>query len=174
MEGYDAVVYDLDGTLVSLDVDWATVRHETALKLRARGFDVDGDDLWDLLDLGDREGLSSLVEETIAEHERSGARTSERLPTAETLSAEIPTGVCSLNAESACRIALEIHGLDNHVDVIVGRDSLDSRKPDPEPLEESIRRLSATPATSIFVGDSRRDALTADRAGVDFRRAESE
>ena len=169
MEGYEAVVFDLDGTLVSLDVDWEETRGEVASKLRARSVNVEDATLWDLLERGEDEGFEMLVERTIANHEREGARTSSRLPTADTLPVGRPTGVCSLNCEAACRIALEIHGLDDYVDAIVGRDSLETRKPDPEPLLHTIRSLGATPEQTVFVGDSERDARTADRAGVDFR-----
>lgn len=168
MEGYEAVIYDLDGTLVQLDVDWESVREAVRRRLQARGADVDDDTLWELLDVGAEMGLSPVVEETIAEHEREGARTATRLPAAEALPHDVPTGVCSLNCEAACRIALEIHGLDGSIDVIVGRDSVSAQKPDPEPLLSAIRSLSVTPERSLFIGDSKRDARAASRACVDF------
>jgi len=165
---YEAVVYDLDGTLARLRVDWGAVRDEVAGKLRARGVETATASLWELFETADREPLERIVEETIAEHERDGARRSDRLPTADELPRECPVGVCSLNCEAACRIALEIHGLDSYVDVIVGRDTVATQKPDPEPLLYAIRGLDALPAATLFVGDSKRDADTADRAGVDF------
>jgi phosphoglycolate phosphatase len=39
---YDALVYDLDGTLVRLDVDWGAVTEEVAAVLRARGLETEG------------------------------------------------------------------------------------------------------------------------------------
>jgi phosphoglycolate phosphatase len=166
---YDAIVYDLDGTLARLRVDWGTVREDVAAKFSARGFDVGGADLWDLLERAQRDPLEGLVEETIAEHEREGARLSDRLPLADELPHDIPVGVCSLNAEAACRIALEIHGLDHYVATVVGRDTVGTYKPDPEPLLRTVQDLSAAPAETLFVGDSERDAVTAERAGVPFQ-----
>lgn len=165
---YEAVVYDLDGTLAHLRVDWGAVRDEVAGKLQARGVETGTASLWELFELADREPLEMIVEETIADHEREGARRSDRLPTADELPRNVPVAVCSLNCAAACRIALEIHGLDSHVDVIVGRDTVGTYKPDPEPLLYAISELGATPAETIFVGDSKRDAETAERAGVDF------
>lgn len=166
---YEAIVYDLDGTLARLRVDWGAVREDVAAKFSARGFDVDGADLWELLERAQRDPLERLVEETIAEHERAGARRSDRLPLADELPHEVPVGVCSLNAEAACRIALEIHGLDPHVATVVGRDSVGSYKPDPEPLLRAVGDLSASPTKTLFIGDSERDAVTAERAGVPFQ-----
>lgn len=169
MERYEAVVYDLDGTLVRLDVDWNEVRSDVAAKLRARNVEVEGASLWKLFEQGQEEGLDPIVERTIAEHEREGARTSDLLEIADELPLDVPTGVCSLNSEAACRIALEIHGLDGYVDAIVGRDTVETYKPDPEPLLYSIRTLSASPDGTLFVGDSERDEKAARRADVDFQ-----
>ncbi len=169
IEEYDGVVYDLDGTLVQLDVDWGDVRHEVEAVLRARGLDCEGASLWDLLETAEQEGLARRVQSVIAEHERKGARTASRLPTAETIPTDRPVAVCSLNAHSACRIALERQGLDGRIDAVVGRDSLDTYKPDPAPLLWAIDQLDLEPTAAVFVGDGQRDAETASRAGVDFR-----
>lgn len=169
--GYEAIVYDLDGTLVRLDVDWEAARRDAAAVLRARGVDTAEMGLWEVLESAEPNGVLDRVNDAIAEHERAGARSATRLPLADALPHDVPVGVCSLNAESACRIALELHGLDRHVRAIVGRDSIGSYKPDPEPLLATIRRISATPAETLFVGDSERDALTAERAGVPFQYA---
>ena len=169
MNSYEGIVYDLDGTLVRLDVDWEQARVDTAAKLRPRGVTVDGQDLWSLLERARSEGFEPLVERTLADHERAGARTSDLLPAASSLPLSVPTGVCSLNCEAACHIALEIHGLDGYVDAIVGRDTLDTHKPDPEPLLHTVERLAVSPEATLFVGDTETDATTAERAGVDFR-----
>jgi len=166
---YDAVVYDLDGTLVRLDVDWAGTRRDVVEALRDRGIAVAGESLWELLDRAHREGFAPVVEAVIADHERRGAQAAELLPTAGELPRVVPVGVCSLNAEAACRLALERHELDAHVDAVVGRDTVGTYKPDPEPLLAAVRALSAAPERTLFVGDSERDAHTAERAGVAFQ-----
>lgn len=179
-DGYQAVIYDLDGTLVRLQVDWEQVRDDVAAKFRARGHDVGDASLWDLLERAEQrqEGssqdgpgvgqLARAVEETIADHERQGARRSDRLATASELPLDVLVGVCSLNCEAACRIALELHGLDRSVDVIVGRDSLDTHKPDPAPLLHITDALSVSPEETLFIGDSESDAVAAERAGIAF------
>lgn len=168
---YDALVYDLDGTLVRLDVDWEAVAEDALAVLSARGVDTDGMDLWDALNYAEAEGYRRQIEATIAEHERAGARTSRRLALANELPAEVPVGVCSLNSESAVRIALEVHGIDGHVQSIVGRDTVGAYKPDPEPLLASVDALSAEPHQTLFIGDTERDEQTAERAGVAFQYA---
>lgn len=170
-ESYAAVVYDLDGTLVELDVDWGVVTREAADRLADRGVATEGATLWDLLKRADAAGVGAVAEELVATHERVGAHTSRRLPLADELPLSVPVGVCSLNAESAARIALERHDLAEAVEAVVGRDSLAPQKPHPGPLLAVVRRLGVDPAETLFVGDSATDETTAERAGTDFQYA---
>lgn len=166
---YAAIVYDLDGTLVRLDVDWNAARRDAAAVLRARGVDTAEMGLWDILEAAEPNGVLDRVNEAIAEHERAGARSAAPLPLADELPCDVPVGVCSLNSEDACRIALERHDLEGYVGAIVGRDTLETYKPDPEPLLATIDALGVEPTEVLFVGDGQRDELTAERAGVPFQ-----
>jgi phosphoglycolate phosphatase len=170
---YDGIVYDLDGTLVDLAVDWEAVRDDVAAVYESAEVPVDGD-LWSLFERASEHGLAADVESAIAAHEREGARQSRRLSLSDSLlDTEAAVAVCSLNCEAACRIALDVHDLRGHVSAVVGRDTLDAHKPDPAPLEYALATLDVSPERGLFVGDSPRDARTADRAGVDFRFVES-
>lgn len=174
-DGYEAVVFDLDGTVVHLDVDWGRVDRAVAAHLAANDLGPT-DDAWAALDAAEAAGVGG-VDELIADHERRGATRSRRLPVADDLRAlserGVPTAVCSLNCEAAVRGALDAHGLDDAADVVVGRDSVTERKPDPEALLAALRPLGVAPGAALFVGDSESDAVTADRAGVDFQYAAS-
>ncbi len=169
MTDYDAVVYDLDGTLVILEVDWAAAAADVRERYLEAGIEPPGEGLWAMLEASEDHGLGAAVEAEIAAHERAGARRSPRLARAdELLAREVPVGVCSLNAESACRIALEQHGLAGAVDVVVGRDTVSNHKPHPEPLLAAVEALGAEPGRTLFVGDTERDERTARRAGTAF------
>jgi phosphoglycolate phosphatase len=173
-DDYAGIVYDLDGTIVRLAVDWDDATEAVATIYRDADLEPPGS-LWTMLDVADEHGLADPVESTIARHEREGARNSTRLPAADELVAcDRPTGVCSLNAESACRIALAEHDLEDAVDAVVGRDTIARRKPDPDPLLAAVDRLSLRPSDVIFVGDTETDAETALRAGVAFRYVDGE
>ncbi|MBX0323306.1 HAD-IA family hydrolase [Halomicroarcula sp. F13] len=165
---YDAVVYDLDGTLVRLAVDWGAVASDVANVLRARDVDPGTAGLWGMLELSDETGHRDAVEATITDYERDGARNSDRLTLADGLPHDVPVGVCSLNAEEACRLALDTHDLTSSIGPVVGRDSVGSSKPDPEGLLRVVDDLDADRESTVFVGDSERDAETARRAGTAF------
>ena len=163
-----AVVYDLDGTVVDLAVDWAAVTDDCVTLLDERGVSFEYETLWDVYEYARETGHLDAIEEIIAGHEAAGARASERLACADLLARDAPVAVCSLNSQRACEIALDTHGLTDHAPVVVGRDSVATEKPDPEPLRVAIERLGVDPETVTVVGDGERDELTADRAGVAF------
>ena len=168
---YDAVIYDLDGTLVRLSVDWGAVADDVLDAYASQGIVPPTDDLWSLFAIAADYGLAETVEATIASHERAGAEASTRLPLAGILTTDGAqrTAVCSLNCEEACRIALGTHDLSDGVSAVVGRDTVEGHKPDPGPLLSAVDALGVDPEHALFVGDSERDAVTARRAGVPFR-----
>jgi len=167
---YDAVVYDLDGTLVRLAVDWDRVERELDEHAVAAGVDTEGLTAWEVLDACAAAGAGEETEALVSDHEMAGAHDSRRLPTADELVAlEVPAAVCSLNCEAACHVALERHDLDDHVEAVVGRDTVPERKPDPAPLLAALEPLGVPPERALFVGDSGSDEVAADRAGMEFR-----
>lgn len=164
-----AVVYDLDGTLVDLLVDWEDVERRLAELLEREGVDADHLSSWALLSAAEKAGIGDEADDLIASAERDGARESERRALADELfESEIPAGVCSLNREDAVRIALDRHGLTEHVDSVVGRGTVPDRKPHPRPLLRAVEELGVEPENVLFVGDSARDEETAERAGTRF------
>lgn len=165
---YEAVAYDLDGTLIRLDVDWDAAARDAGAALEAHGVDAAGLSLWEILETATDRGHGPAVSEAIADHERRGARSGERLPLADSLPRDLPVGVCSLNAESACRVALDRLGVAERVDVVVGRDTTSAYKPDPEPLRYLAESVGVDPSALLFVGDTDRDRETAEAAGVDY------
>ncbi|MBI5575206.1 MAG: HAD-IA family hydrolase [Deltaproteobacteria bacterium] len=56
--------------------------------------------------------------------------------------------------------------LDRYFADVIGGDSLDSKKPNPEGLIRIMRRRSSQPGETIMVGDSRNDVLAGRGAGV--------
>ncbi|MFC7079823.1 HAD family hydrolase [Halorussus caseinilyticus] len=169
----EAVVYDLDGTLVRLAVDWEDVERRLTELLEREGVNADPLSAWSLLDAAEDAGVGDEADELVAAAEREGARASERLPLAdELLAREIPVGVCSLNHERAVRIALDAHELAESVESVVGRGTVPERKPHPRALLAAVEQLGVEPERVLFVGDSASDEETAERAGTKFERVE--
>lgn len=77
-----------------------------------------------------------------------------------------PMGICTNKPEGPARAALRHFGLDRYMQVVIGGDSLSTRKPHPAPLQAAVAALGAR--TAIFVGDSEVDAETACAANLPF------
>ena len=74
-------------------------------------------------------------------------------------------GICTNKPDQITDRVLADLQLDQLVDVVVGGD-FPRRKPDGEHILETLRRLDADPAKSVFVGDSKTDVAAARNAGI--------
>lgn len=68
--------------------------------------------------------------------------------------------------ERFARIIIEHFALERLMPVVLGGDSLATRKPAPEPLWEACRQLSVDVSDTLMVGDSSNDVLAARAAGM--------
>jgi phosphoglycolate phosphatase len=75
-------------------------------------------------------------------------------------------GVCTNKLERPSRKLLSAMGVADNFHTIVGRDTLDTMKPDPKTLTSTIERAGGQLARSVYVGDSITDVETAKAAGV--------
>ncbi|SFK49901.1 HAD-IA family hydrolase [Shimia haliotis] len=75
-------------------------------------------------------------------------------------------GICTNKPEALAEQLMQALGAREAFGALVGADTLPVRKPDPEPLRETARRLGGDPAQTILIGDSDTDRNTAKAAGV--------
>lgn len=75
-------------------------------------------------------------------------------------------GVCTNKPERLAVMLLESLGVLGRFGAVLGADSLPVRKPDPEHLAETARRIGADPARAVMIGDTRTDLDTARALGV--------
>jgi phosphoglycolate phosphatase len=177
-----AIVFDLDGTLIDSapDIHAAANKVFEAKGLQpfsfavVRGFIGNGVGVL-VSRLLQSQGLdgagplhAELVESFVKLYEEAFDLTSLYpgvLQALDTLAAEgHRLGICTNKPAVPARAALRHFGLDRHMQVVIGGDSLAQRKPDPAPLHAALAALGAGPA--LFVGDSEVDAETAKSAGV--------
>ncbi len=78
----------------------------------------------------------------------------------------VALGVCTNKPMKPARSALRALGIDEMFGIVIGGDTLPQRKPSPEPLLAAIAGLDATPASAVMVGDNIYDVGAARGAGV--------
>ena len=186
-DGFKAVVFDLDGTLVDSVPD---IHAATAAFLSERGHRP--------LDLATvtgfvGNGVPVLLERVLraAGEAHDAAAVAAALPrflaiygaapsalsvlypgVAEALAAlrvaGYALGICTNKPVAPARQVLADFGIDRFFTALVGGDSLAARKPDPAPLRHTAALLGVEMAAVTYVGDSEVDAATAAAAGVPF------
>jgi phosphoglycolate phosphatase len=57
-------------------------------------------------------------------------------------------------------------GLNRYIDIVVGGDSCERRKPDPQPLLFACERMDVAPSRALMVGDSVNDVTAAKAASI--------
>ncbi|MBZ8119654.1 HAD-IA family hydrolase [Roseovarius sp. LXJ103] len=74
--------------------------------------------------------------------------------------------ICTNKPEYLARILMERMGALEAFGALIGADTLPTRKPDPAPMVEAVRRAGGDPARSLLVGDTVTDRETSRAAGV--------
>ena len=76
-------------------------------------------------------------------------------------------GVVTAKRRASVQLAFDrLPGLEASFDIVVGAEDTERHKPDPEPIQEALRRLEATPGEAAYVGDSPFDIRAARAAEV--------
>jgi phosphoglycolate phosphatase len=183
-----AVLFDLDGTLLdTLDAIAAALNQALAERALAplpvaevrtmigRGGPVLIERA--LRRLGavlDQRGQAALLQRYFLhyEHIESGAEHSARIypGVGECLRQlqrmQLPLAVVTNKQQRLARGLLERLALGKYIDVLIGGDSCERRKPDPQPLQVACTALGVDTAQALMVGDSVNDVLAARAAGM--------
>jgi pyrophosphatase PpaX len=77
-----------------------------------------------------------------------------------------PIGIVTSKSVELSERGLDHVGLLEFVDTIVGADSTERHKPDPEPVRLALERLGASADRALFIGDSVHDMHAGNAAGV--------
>ena len=184
-EALEAVVFDLDGTIV----DTAPDLHDQ-LRITLEAWDrpcpplddvrtMVGDGARVLIERGFRAtgglppgaDLDQLFQGFLERYTAEPVRLSRPFDGLEALldrldGAGVRLGICTNKPQAPSETLLRTLGLDARFQTVVGGDVLPVRKPDPGHLNEVLGRLGVLATRTIMVGDSRNDLLAARAAGV--------
>jgi phosphoglycolate phosphatase-like HAD superfamily hydrolase len=176
-----AVIFDLDGTLQSLEIDWKALRSELT-----RFFGGYGQPLLDgpLLEAVDR-NVAALVGKGMPPERAESVRAEagrlmdraelDSFPNVkifpgvpEMLSGLRAHGLRTAVVSRACRAYVDrsLARMDHGFDAVLGREDVARPKPDPEGIILLLRKLECVPAECAMVGDHPFDILAGKRAGA--------
>lgn len=178
----DAVLFDLDGTLVETNIDFTSMKREM-IDLAER-YGVPQDDLLgrDILAIIDRlceilvsnghespesarnEALS-ILREIEMKHSSDAAEIKPARKVIDALRERgIKVGIVTRNCREASVDSLDRTGI--HADLLLSRDDVTRTKPSPDHITEALALLGATPERSVMVGDHIMDITAGKAAGT--------
>jgi phosphoglycolate phosphatase len=177
-----AVIFDLDGTIASFNLDYKAVRGDVRSYLLRVGVPASllkvNESIFEMLKKTEiflknsgkpaeaveevRNGALAIAEE----YELEAARSTGLLPgTSETLKAlkemGLKIGLFTLSSDKAARYILQRFNLGDFFGVTVPRNRVNYVKPNPEHLEMALKVLGVAPEETVVVGDSNVDMESA-------------
>lgn len=186
---FEAVIFDLDGTLIMSKVDYGEMRRRVSRILMDAG--VPGDVLtsslriWEIISAGegvlmglgmpveDWKRLVERIDRELNEVELAALETVEPAPHAEEALRSLKgmgllIGIATRGCRAYANKSLELTGLRGFVDALVARDDVEHPKPDPRHLLKTVEALGSSPDRVIYVGDTTTDFKMAIDAGINF------
>jgi phosphoglycolate phosphatase len=170
-----AVVFDLDGTIASFNIDYRAVRADVRSFLIKAGLPASvlsiNESIFEMLkkakifmkNNGKSEkeftNLRNKALEIAEKYELEAAKTTSLLPgVLETLKAlkerNLKLGLCTVNGEKSTGYILKRFGITEYFDAVIPRNSVKYVKPHTEHLEAVLNALKVSPEEAVVVGDS--------------------
>ena len=173
------IVFDLDGTIVKLSVDWGNLNR----LLNNRYNDVYGENyefvhisacLDHVVDKDDETELQNFFE-MLEEYEMKSIKSNENID--ETLffinnlsKFEVPKSIklaiLSLNTRKTILESLKVAGINKKIDFIIGREDVRKWKPNPEGLLKIRDHFNVKEKDMMYIGDLEKDVVTGNNAGI--------
>lgn len=181
---YDAVLFDLDGTLIDTAPDFIAVLNRQRLAhgreplppARIRAVVSQGARAVVALGFGDRvdvdsEEFEALRQEFLQSYLRHLADESRLFPGMDTVLEAlerrgVPWGIVTNKHSMFTTPLLRALGLEHRCGVAVCPDMVNHGKPHPEPLLKASHALGVPPSRCLYVGDHRRDIEAGRNAGM--------
>ena len=178
----EAVIFDLDGTLASFNLDYKTLRAEVKSFLNKRGVPDSvltiKESIFEMLKKAEiffknasktDEVFIEVQKEALAIAERfeleAAANTSLMPGTNDALKAlksmNIKIGLCTINSQNAANKILQRFKIAGFFDAVVPRDLVRNVKPNSEHFETALKMLKTPPESTLIIGDSSTDMQSA-------------
>ncbi len=168
---YKAAIFDLDGTLVTMEMDFASLRKQLEIIYASYGYPPESirwtratiDSIKrfrkEMNESGfDGDGALDAVRSTIYEYEVRQAPLATPIPGALGLLGSLKEkgyhiAVVTRNNRDAATCSMNNTGLRPFVDLLVAREDVKIMKPDPEQFEAVLSRFGVTAAETVVIGD---------------------
>jgi phosphoglycolate phosphatase len=178
----EAVIFDLDGTLASFNLDYKALRAEVKSYLNKRGVPSSvlstQESMFEMLKKAEIFFKNaSKTEEVFVEVQKGALAIAEKFEFEAALSTSLMSGatdalkalkrmnlkigLCTINSQKATNYILQRFQIASFFDAIVPRDLVRFVKPNPEHFETALKMLAVQPESTVVIGDSSTDMQSA-------------
>ncbi|MCW1296178.1 MAG: HAD family hydrolase [Candidatus Parvarchaeota archaeon] len=178
LKGIKAILFDFDGTLVNIPINYKKIRLELKKLFLIHGIKTDFKIILKSIEkaykIKDHEKVNKLVNEAfsiVTKYEISGAKRAKEVLGAHNLLKKLKEhgfkiAIISRNSYESIEIALKKTKLDKYIDLIISREDVKKIKPHPEMIKKALGYLKLKSSEVLVVGDHLYDIIAASRAKV--------
>ncbi|MEM4194965.1 MAG: HAD-IA family hydrolase [Candidatus Anstonellales archaeon] len=169
------VIFDLDNTIVALNVEWDSARKEVIEYIKQIGVRIESEEHFSLWEMPFRvpqfrkhkKEIDKIFEkwEIKAIEEGKPQKIGYAVELIEKINGKV-MGIVSNNTHSTIELILGNIGIRDKFKYVIGRDDTFEIKPLPGIVEMAIKKSGVPKEESLFVGDSRWDFIAGSSAGV--------
>ncbi|HEX7504146.1 MAG TPA: HAD family hydrolase [Syntrophales bacterium] len=181
-QGIRAIVFDFDGTLALLNIDFKEMHRDILDLVKSYGIQENGLERLFVLEMiaegrrrigpessGRGSSFARQAMGLVADRELAGAANSLLFPGVKEMFGElrgrgIKTGILTRNCLDA--VSVIFPDVRSYCDAVVTRDDTPRVKPDPEHIRVVLARLNVDPCLSAMVGDHPMDIAVAKKVGA--------
>jgi len=167
----NVIVFDLDSTLLKLDVDWNALKLRLGDEFPSYRWESLGDLYNEVKVIGVANELSRLYRVVASFEQASWSRLRADVVMKELVIGSLSRfklAVCSSNMRSTVNRALSDIGLSSRIEIVVSAEDVGRVKPSPEGLLKIAGHFRVRPEEVLFIGDLLSDAVAAEQSGVNF------
>lgn len=179
----DTFLFDLDGTLVTMELDFAKIREEVDCILVDKGYPQE------LLDY--KKSVLETIDSAVAYLKENGLTWKELRKEVDTYLEKTEleaaskavllegakdilvtlkekkkkVGIITRNNRRVALNVLKKSGLSPYVDIVLARDDVDNVKPHPDHVVKAVEKLGSTPEGTVVLGDHHFEIEAGNKAG---------
>lgn len=178
---FDAVMFDMDGTLINSKVAIVASYHDATTKIMGEPYPVEEADIERIIQLRGQEtfpmiakGDPVVADQLKEEFGKAYAIHQSEIPLFDEVEVALAAlrdggirlGIATSKARGRFEQDMERTGIKNFFEITITGDDVEHAKPHPAPITMGIEHMGLDPARVLYVGDGPNDVIAARAAGA--------
>lgn len=178
---FDAVMFDMDGTLVNSKIAIVQSYHDATTKIMGEAYPVEEEDIDRIIQLRGQEtfpmiakGDADIAEQLRVEFGKAYAIHQSEIPLFDSVvpmldamkEGGIRLGIATSKARERFEVDMDRSGIRDYFELTITGDDVANAKPHPEPITMGIEQMGLDPKRVLYIGDGPNDVIAAREAGA--------